>query len=165
MEMKKGKELAKKLNCKRLVLPLNLAFGESKMQKGNDKDIINDPSKEGMKQVIVPFRNLYMISAAINNLSTGYKEGVIYFSPHADDILFPDCTESFLTHAKKAVLLGTGHKFKLKTPFLSWTKNRIGKFMNEYPEVRDMTYSCYMGKEEHCGICHTCALRSEALTA
>jgi 7-cyano-7-deazaguanine synthase len=52
---------------------------------------------------------------------------------------------------------------KIIRPFIEISKADIAKLAGELNVEIDKTWSCYKGKEFHCGKCGTCVERIEAL--
>jgi 7-cyano-7-deazaguanine synthase len=50
----------------------------------------------------------------------------------------------------------------LLTPFIRWKKEQIVAVGKQLGAPLHLTYSCYMGREKHCGKCATCIERRRA---
>jgi 7-cyano-7-deazaguanine synthase len=116
-----------------------------------------------MKRTVVPFRNGIMLSIA-----TGYAESIgakeVWFGAHAGDhAIYPDCRAVFVGAIREAIRLGTYEHLTLMAPFVLQTKREIGLMGKQLHVPFDKTYSCYNGREKHCGKCGTCTERKEAL--
>ncbi|MGN0351580.1 MAG: 7-cyano-7-deazaguanine synthase QueC [Roseburia sp.] len=112
----------------------------------------------------VPFRNgLFLSSAASIALS---KEcSVIYYGAHADDSAgnaYPDCSSAFHNAMNEAIYEGSGKQLRIEAPFVNWTKAQVVKKGLELKVPYHLTWSCYEGGEEPCGVCGTCIDRQEA---
>lgn len=115
---------------------------------------------ESMKKTVVPFRNGIMLSIAAALI----EKGNIYYGCHSGDhAIYPDCRVSFVQAMQKAILEGTDNQVHLKTPFVDITKREIALIGNKLKVPFELTWSCYEGKELHCGKCGTCVERIEAL--
>ncbi len=122
------------------------------------------PEEPGPVSTYVPFRNGTFISVAAAYALKVNAEA-IYFGAHAEDALnwaYPDCTPEFLGAMKNAVWVGTYHKVRLITPLEWLTKADIVKLGRGLGAPFELTWSCYQGGEEACGICATCISRLEA---
>ena len=118
---------------------------------------------ENMKKTVVPFRNGIMLSIA-----AGIAESIdcdkILISNHAGDhAIYPDCREEFINNMNKAISEGTYNHVKIMDPFTKLSKREIAFIGKGLNVPFEQTYSCYNGKETHCGTCGTCTERKEAL--
>lgn len=112
----------------------------------------------------VPFRNgLFLASAASIALSKGCE--VIYYGSHADDAAgnaYPDCSEAFNQAMNRAIYEGSGKQLRIEAPFVTWTKSQVVKKGLELKVPYELTWSCYEGNDQPCGVCGTCIDRAEA---
>jgi len=156
-------------HCERLGVPhrviklsfINELFASDLLQSGG---AIPDGHYEEltMKQTVVPFRNGIMLS-----ISGGYAESVeangLVIAAHAGDhAIYPDCRETFMKAMGDAIRLGTYAEVQLLRPFISLTKAQIAARGHELGVDFSKTWSCYKGKDIHCGTCGTCVERREA---
>ena len=115
----------------------------------------------------VPFRNgLFLASAASIALSNGCQ--VIYYGAHSDDAAgnaYPDCSSAFHQAMHDALWEGSGQQLELKAPFVNWTKAEVVKKGLVLHVPYALTWSCYEGGEEPCGVCGTCRDRAAAFAA
>lgn len=115
----------------------------------------------------VPFRNgLFLASAASIAITHGCS--VIYYGPHADDAAgnaYPDCSTVFNRAMSEAIYEGSGHEVCVEAPFINCTKKDIVKTGLELGVPYEMTWSCYEGGDNPCGVCGTCRDRAEAFRA
>ena len=121
-------------------------------------------AQEGPSPTYVPFRNgIFLSLASAAALSLGYE--MVYFGAHADDAhnwAYPDCTPEFIGSMSAAAYIGTYSRVRLKAPFQHLTKAEIVRRGVELSVPFVLTYSCYEGRELHCGRCPTCLSRKEA---
>ena len=83
---------------------------------------------------------------------------------HAGDhAIYPDCRQGFIDAMGKAIAEGTYEHIKLYAPYTLLTKSQIAERGNVYGVDYGKTYSCYKGREKHCGKCGTCIERRQAL--
>jgi 7-cyano-7-deazaguanine synthase len=117
-----------------------------------------------MKVTVVPNRNsIFLNYAAAWAISTG-GQTVAYAAHAGDHTIYPDCRPEFAEAL--AVLFERIHftPLDLFTPFITVTKKDIASWAPSAAFVK-MTYSCYEGRNLHCGRCGTCTERKEALGA
>ena len=112
----------------------------------------------------VPFRNgLFLAAAASIALSRGCE--VIYYGAHADDAAgsaYPDTSEAFHRAISEAIFLGSGKALKVEAPFIASSKAEVVKEGARLGVPFALTWSCYEGGEEACGVCGTCRDRLRA---
>lgn len=116
---------------------------------------------QGPSPTVVPFRNANLISIATTIAVTAGAEAV-YVGMHAEDArnwAYPDCTPEFLGAMANAVHVGTYHKVRLVFPFIHMMKTDIVTRAALLNVPAGWTYSCYEGRENHCGECPTCVER------
>jgi len=93
------------------------------------------------------------------------REATVWFGAHAEDAhnwAYPDCTPEFVGAMANAIYIGTYHKVRLVTPFIHSLKSDIVRYGDELALPFELTWSCYVGGDKHCGICPTCRARKEA---
>lgn len=118
--------------------------------------------EENMKQTVVPFRNGIMLSVA-----GGFAESIgaasLVIAAHAGDhAIYPDCREGFMQSMADALRLGTYAAVALQRPFIHLSKADITRRGAELGIDFARTWSCYKGRDIHCGVCGTCVERREA---
>ena len=119
---------------------------------------------ENQKITVVSNRNMIMLSiAAAWAESSGLKK--VFFGPHSNDnAIYPDCRPEFVEAVNNASRLGTFNNVEIKAPFLNMQKFEIAILGNKLGVDYSKTWSCYEGRENHCGKCGTCQERREAFS-
>jgi 7-cyano-7-deazaguanine synthase len=121
---------------------------------------------ESMKTTIVPNRNMLLLSlaGALAESVRGQEEAcVIAYAAHAGDhAIYPDCRPSFYGACNRTIEEATDYWVKLYAPFGNITKTDIAKRGAQLGVPFELTYSCYEGRDLHCGLCGTCVERKEA---
>lgn len=159
-----------KLHCERLGVPhLVIPLGfmaqhfHSSLLEGADAVPDGDYNADNMRSTVVPFRNGIMLSVAAGLAETHGLAHVMLANHAGDHAIYPDCRPAFVEAMSNAIMAGTYEGITLLAPYTNLTKAQIAmrgkKFSIDYSE----TYSCYKGKEHHCGTCGTCIERREAL--
>lgn len=120
-----------------------------------------DPS---MKRTVVPFRNGIMLSIAAGYAESIGAQGILLGNHFGDHAIYPDCRESFVRPMAEAIAAGTYAKIELVTPFTHMSKTQVAIIGSESGAPFHLTYSCYNGREKHCGKCGTCFERKEAFS-
>ena len=120
---------------------------------------------ESMKATVVPNRNMILLSVA-GGYASGLGAKYVAYAPHkGDHIIYPDCRPEFVVAIRNALRLGTGWNndgVMLSAPFDDMTKADIVKLGAKLTVPFNKTWSCYNGREYHCGVCGTCVERKEA---
>jgi 7-cyano-7-deazaguanine synthase len=115
---------------------------------------------DNMAVTVVPNRNMILLSIA-GAFSVAQGAGRIAYAAHAGDHpQYPDCRPEFIEAFRKALFLAT--EVSLWAPFAHWTKADIVREGAKLGVPFDLTYSCYAGRDKHCGRCGTCVERAEA---
>lgn len=119
-------------------------------------------SSETMKPTVVPFRNGIMLSISAGIAESNDCEFVALASHAGDHTIYPDCRPEFTNAFAKAIMNGTEKGIQLIAPFNKITKSDIVKLGAKLGVNFSLTYSCYKGRDKHCGKCGTCIERKEA---
>ena len=117
---------------------------------------------ENMKQTVVPFRNAVMLSIATGFAESEGAEGLVIAAHGGDHAIYPDCREDFMRAMGDAMRLGTYVGIQLLRPFIAMTKADIAAAGTKLGVDFARTWSCYKGRDIHCGTCGTCVERREA---
>ena len=164
IEIKHAEKICEKLGISHQTISLdfiNKCFKSDLLQNGGEIPE-GHYAAENMKSTVVPFRNgiFYSISAG---LAESYNCDFIALASHAGDhTIYPDCRGEFTQSMYNSIRLGTEKGIQLIAPFNKISKTDIVKIGNELNVDFSSTYSCYKGKEKHCGKCGTCIERKEA---
>ncbi|MBR4136712.1 MAG: 7-cyano-7-deazaguanine synthase QueC [Bacteroidales bacterium] len=120
---------------------------------------------ENMKSTVVPFRNGIMLAVACGVAESNGLKRVMIANHAGDHAIYPDCRPGFIQAMDDAMRQGTYEGITIYAPYTNIDKvdiARHGKALGlDYAE----TYSCYKGREHHCGTCGTCRERRQALAA
>lgn len=119
-------------------------------------------AEESMKATVVPNRNMILLALAGGHaLSIGFD--TIAYAAHAGDhTIYPDCRPEFADAMEKALGLADWQNLNLHRPFVNFSKEELVRKGNELGAPLELTWSCYTGREKHCGKCGTCVERKEA---
>ena len=161
-----------RLNCRQLgieLVEIDLSFiGEnfhSSLLEGADAIPDGEYDFDNMKSTVVPFRNGIMLSAAAGLAESRGLTRILIASHSGDHALYPDCRDSFVKAMAEAVALGTYDNIRLEAPYSLISKADIARREAAIGVNYANTYSCYKGREHHCGRCGTCRERREAIAA
>ena len=159
-----AKKTCEKLGVKNTVIKLdfmNQYFKSDLLKSGGD---IPEGyyTEENMKSTVVPFRNGIMLAIAAGFAESNDCDVLVLGNHSGDHAIYPDCRPEFIDGIAKAILAGTAKGIKVVSPFCNISKTDIVKIGDELGVDFSLTYSCYKGKETHCGKCGTCTERIEA---
>lgn len=136
------------------------------IQDGTYSEQIKNNS-QGRVNTYVPFRNGLLLSIATSYADSLFPNEYvdIIYGAHKDDACnnaYADCSEEFAYAMNKAINIGTYGKIKLYRPFIDKNKAEIVKEGTKLNVPYDLTWSCYKGGKNHCGVCATCLDRKKA---
>ena len=163
-ELAAAETICGKLGVPRTVIPLDFIgrnFHSSLLKTGGAIPEGNY-NEENMASTVVPFRNGIMLAAAAGLAEDSGFSAVILGNHTGDHAIYPDCRPEFIDGMAKAIEAGTGGKVKLLSPFCRMTKGEIAALGAKLGVDFSLTWSCYNGREKHCGKCGTCRERREA---
>lgn len=126
-------------------------------------------SKEasGRVNTYVPFRNGMLLSIATAYADCLFPEGEVQvlYGAHADDAAgaaYADCSIEFVEAMNEAIKIGTYGRICVHAPFVNSTKAEVVARGLELKVPYELTWSCYHGEDEACGVCGTCIDRLKA---
>jgi len=110
---------------------------------------------------VVPNRNMVFLSLAASYAVSIGAEMICYAAHGGDHALYKDCTVEFVSLMGEAIRYTNG--VELYAPFIKLTKIDIVKIGRGLGVPFELTWSCYQGGDEPCGVCATCREREDAL--
>jgi 7-cyano-7-deazaguanine synthase len=121
-------------------------------------------AEDSMKATIVPNRNAIMLTMAYGIAAAQNADAVGAAFHGGDHFIYPDCRPAFAQsfEAMQNLALDGFADIKLYTPFINSTKAEITAEGARLNVPFENTWSCYKGRELHCGRCGTCVERQEA---
>lgn len=156
-------------NCRRLVvehlvIPLDFMgrYFHSSLLEGADAIPKGHYASDNMKSTVVPFRNGIMLAIAAGLAESRGLKHIMMANHGGDHTVYPDCRPEFVSAMNDAVKYGTFPGITLLAPYTSLTKADIARRGAQLGMDYSLTYSCYKGREHHCGKCGTCVERREA---
>ncbi|MBR5434584.1 MAG: 7-cyano-7-deazaguanine synthase QueC [Bacteroidales bacterium] len=153
-----------RLGIKHITIPLSFMkdYFQSSLLQGADAIPEGNYDDENMKSTVVPFRNGIMLAIAAGFAETNGLHRVMMANHSGDHAIYPDCRPKFVDAMGKAIEAGTYEGITLETPYTNLSKADIVKRGSSLGIDYTQTWSCYKGKEIHCGKCGTCRERKEA---
>jgi 7-cyano-7-deazaguanine synthase len=112
--------------------------------------------------IVVPFRNAIFLSIAVS-YAVGIGATKIFYGAHGSDAKnYPDCRQEFYESLEQTGRLGTEMDIEIQAPFCSISKSDLLKIGARLNVPFELTWSCYLDNEKHCGKCESCVNRKEA---
>ncbi|NEQ70210.1 MAG: 7-cyano-7-deazaguanine synthase, partial [Symploca sp. SIO2D2] len=141
---------------------LSEIFGDSGLTHPDTEVPEGHYEEEQMKVTVVPNRNMVLISVATAWAISLGAEAVAYAAHSGDHAIYPDCREVFGDAMDAALAVCDWSRIRLYRPFVGLSKADIVREGERCGAPLEMTWSCYKGRELHCGRCGTCVERREA---
>ncbi len=155
----------KRLGIKHLIISLSFVkdYFRSSLLEGSEAVPEGNYDDENMRSTVVPFRNGIMLSIAAGLAETYGMTKVMIANHGGDHAIYPDCRPAFVDAMDSAIQAGTYEGVRLIAPYTNLTKADIARHGKALGIDYSETWSCYKGKDIHCGKCGTCRERREAL--
>lgn len=112
----------------------------------------------------VPFRNAHFLSVGVSWAEAIGAEAVYIGAVAEDSSGYPDCRAEYYEVFQKLVKVGTRPETEIEiaTPVIAMKKSEIIRRGIELGAPLQLTWSCYQGEEQACGVCDSCLLRLRA---
>jgi 7-cyano-7-deazaguanine synthase len=111
----------------------------------------------------VPFRNAHFLSAAVSWAEVLGARTVFIGAVEQDSSGYPDCRPAYYDAFNKLVKMGTKDgDIRVVTPLIEMRKSEIVRLGVELGAPFHVSWSCYSGESEACGVCESCVLRLRA---
>lgn len=160
-ELDSAKALARHYGVIYRIVPTGvLGLGGSALTGGSRMVAVPEGhyAEESMAQTVVQGRNLLFAAIACALTAPGDS---LWFGVHAGDHpVYRDCRPEFWDRLDD--VMDDAYDVSLVTPFLHRSKADIARIGHELDVPFDLTWSCYVGGDLHCGRCGTCVERAEA---
>ena len=114
----------------------------------------------------VPFRNAHFLSAAVSWAEVLGAKTVFIGAVEQDSSGYPDCRPAYYEAFNELIRRGTKQgEITVLTPLITLRKHEIVKLGVELGAPFHVSWSCYSGEAEACGVCESCDLRVRAFAA
>ncbi len=111
----------------------------------------------------VPFRNAHFLAAAVSWAEVLGAEMVVIGAVEQDSSGYPDCRPAYYDAFNELIRQGTKEgRIRVETPLIKLRKHEIVRRGVELGAPFHVSWSCYSGEHEACGVCESCALRLRA---
>ena len=150
-------------------IAVNLAaWGGSALTDSSIPIPIGGVQEGSIPPTYVPGRNTVFIALGLSLAEARRAERVVLGVNAVDYSGYPDCRPDYLmayqTLADLASKTGReGHGTRLWAPLVAWSKTEIVRQARRLGVPIDLTWSCYSGGEQPCGVCDSCRIRDQAL--
>jgi 7-cyano-7-deazaguanine synthase len=122
-----------------------------------------EPIGESVPVTYVPFRNAHFLSAAVSWAEVLSAKKVFIGAVEQDSSGYPDCRPAYYEAFQQLIRTGTREgDIEVVTPLIHMRKSEIVRLGLELSAPLHVTWSCYSGEAEACGVCDSCALRLRA---
>jgi 7-cyano-7-deazaguanine synthase len=171
MEIKSSKAICEKLGMEHTVieLPWLAQLGgsaltseeeipELTMDQLDDKEVCDETARK----VWVPGRNVVFSSIALSFAEAEGAEKIIVGWDFEEAATFPDNSREFLDAFNDLLKIGSLDDIQIEAPLIQMDKKEIVKLGDDISALLDISYSCYIGEEWHCGVCESCMRRKRA---
>src|SRR5580698_10406817 len=111
----------------------------------------------------VPFRNAHFLSAAVSWAEVSGAKTVFIGAVEQDSSGYPDCRPAYYDAFNQLIKMGTKDgEIRVETPLIAMRKSEIVRLGVELGAPFHVSWSCYSGETEACGVCESCVLRLRA---
>jgi len=111
----------------------------------------------------VPFRNAHFLSAAVSWAEVLGAQTVFIGAVEQDSSGYPDCRPAYYEAFNQLIKVGTKEgDIRVVTPLIAMRKSEIVRLGVELGAPFHVSWSCYSGETEACGVCESCVLRLRA---
>ncbi|MEM3381185.1 MAG: 7-cyano-7-deazaguanine synthase QueC [Candidatus Bathyarchaeia archaeon] len=116
------------------------------------------------QSIIVPFRNAIFLSIAVAYAVSIGASKIMYGAHGSDTPYYPDCRKDFYNAFQTAARLGTETQIEIEAPFYNMEKSGVLMLGSRLGVPYEITWSCYLNRNKHCGVCESCMNRKKAFT-
>ncbi len=131
---------------------------EPKADELDNKDVCDETARK----VWVPGRNIVFTAIATSFAELHGSSIIIVGWDLEEAVTFPDNSKEFLNAFNNVLDVGSFDDIKIEAPLIDMNKLEIVKLGNEIGAPLELSYSCYNGFKEHCGVCESCMRRRRA---
>ena len=162
-EIEAAKSVAKAAGVKFEVIKISLPWKGSSLL---DKRSISRSKSSSIPDTYVPARNIIFLSFALS-FAESLGAAAIFIGAHSQDYSgYPDCRPEFFRAFDKVASCGTkagveNKGIEIKTPLINMGKAEIIRLGGRLKVPFELTWSCYKGGKQPCGVCDSCYYRNK----
>ena len=119
-------------------------------------------SSENAANVWVPGRNTVFTSIALSYAESINADIIIVGWNSEEGMTFPDNSKEYLNKFNELINVGSPDSIEIKAPCIDLKKEEIVNLGFKVDAPMELSYSCYKGFEEPCGVCESCMRRKRA---
>lgn len=170
-EIESAKAVCEKLNIKHTVLDLpwlsklggSALTSDEEIPKLKADELDNkEVCDETARKVWVPGRNIVFTAIATSFAEAEGAQIIIVGWDLEEAATFPDNSKEFLNAFNNVLEIGSIANIKIEAPVIDMNKKGIVELGKQVGAPMDLSYSCYKGGKEHCGVCESCMRRKRA---
>ena len=170
-EIKSSRAICDALEIEHTVidLPWLAALGNSALtsqeevpQIGMDQLDNKELCDQTARKVWVPGRNIVFTAIATSFAESEGAKAIIVGWDQEEAVTFPDNSREFLEAFNKVLEIGSPDEIEIEAPLINLDKTGIVELGDMVDAPLHLSYSCYLGGEEHCGTCESCMRRKRA---
>ena len=170
-ELKASRKICEKMGWAHEVIDLPWLSDISNSSLNTDEDIPEvseddlddlDKSSETASNVWVPARNTVFTSIALSYAESIGAEIIIVGWNNEEGLTFPDNSQEFLNEFNELIKVGSPDKIRIEAPAINLNKEELVELGVKVGAPMKLSYSCYKGEDEPCGVCESCVRRNRA---
>jgi len=127
----------------------------------SDLDDLKKSSKSA-SNVWVPARNTVFVSIALSYAESIGANIIIVGWNGEEGATFPDNSKEYMDKFNELIGVGSPEKIRIEAPAINMDKEEIVKLGVDTGAPMELSYSCYKGESEPCGVCESCMRRKRA---
>ena len=121
-----------------------------------------DKSSETASNVWVPARNTVFTSIALSYAESIGAEIIIVGWNNEEGATFPDNSKEYLNQFNELIDVGSPDNIKIEAPCIDLNKEELVQLGVDVGAPMKLSYSCYKGEDDPCGVCESCVRRNRA---
>lgn len=126
-----------------------------------DLDDLEKSSKTA-SSVWVPARNTVFTSIALSYAESVGAEIIIVGWNNEEGATFPDNSKEYLEEFNELIKVCSPEKIRIEAPCIDLNKEELVELGVKVGAPMKLSYSCYKGEDEPCGVCESCVRRNRA---
>jgi len=167
-ELKASRKVCEKMDFTHSVVELDWLSKISTSSLNTDEDIPEvdfdeldnlEKSNENASSVWVPARNTVFTSIATSFGESIGAEIIIVGWDKEEAGTFPDNSKEYLERFNELLGVGSPQNIRIEAPLIDLNKDEIVKLGHDINSPMELSYSCYVGRDKHCGVCESCMRR------